>query len=89
MCLFTSALRASVNKSHIPSLPQNNLYLPATQTCFIAVNFSIHTGGGGGGQKSFYFYEGGGGHKKFAFSLEGGQKSFQSLFSPFTNPLSP
>jgi hypothetical protein len=27
MCLFTSALRASVNKSHIPSLPQNNLYL--------------------------------------------------------------
>jgi hypothetical protein len=26
MCLFTSALRASVNKSHIPSLPQNNLY---------------------------------------------------------------
>jgi hypothetical protein len=25
MCLFTSALRASVNKSHIPSLPQNNL----------------------------------------------------------------
>jgi hypothetical protein len=28
-------------------------------TSFIAVNFSIHTGGGGG-QKSFYFYEGGG-----------------------------
>ena len=27
MCLFTSALRASVNKSHIPSLPQNNLYI--------------------------------------------------------------
>ena len=27
MCLFTSALRASVNKSHIPSLSQNNLYL--------------------------------------------------------------
>ena len=27
MCLFTSALRASVNKSHVPSLPQNNLYL--------------------------------------------------------------
>jgi hypothetical protein len=27
MCLFTSALRASVNVSHIPSLPQNNLYL--------------------------------------------------------------
>ena len=27
MCLFTSALRASVNKSHIPSMPQNNLYL--------------------------------------------------------------
>ena len=27
MCLFTSALRASVNKSHIPSLPQNNLYV--------------------------------------------------------------
>ena len=27
MCLFTSALRASVNKLHIPSLPQNNLYL--------------------------------------------------------------
>ena len=27
MCLFTSAVRASVNKSHIPSLPQNNLYL--------------------------------------------------------------
>ena len=27
MCLFTSALRASVNKSHIPSLLQNNLYL--------------------------------------------------------------
>jgi hypothetical protein len=30
MCLFTSALRASVNKSHIPSLPQNNLYLNIT-----------------------------------------------------------
>jgi hypothetical protein len=28
----------------------------------------------------------GGRHKKFAFSLEGGQKSFKSLFSPFTNP---
>ena len=27
MCLFTSALRASVNKSHIPSLPQNNLHI--------------------------------------------------------------
>ena len=27
MCLFTSALRASVNKLHIPSLPQNNLYI--------------------------------------------------------------
>jgi hypothetical protein len=27
MCLFTSALRASGNKSHIPSLPQNNLYI--------------------------------------------------------------
>jgi hypothetical protein len=27
MCLFTSALRASVNKSHIPLLPQNNLYI--------------------------------------------------------------
>jgi hypothetical protein len=27
MCLFTSALRASVNKAHIPSLPQNNLYI--------------------------------------------------------------
>ena len=27
MCLFTSALRVSVNKSHIPSLPQNNLYI--------------------------------------------------------------
>ena len=27
MCLFTSALRASVNKSHIPSLPLNNLYI--------------------------------------------------------------
>ena len=27
MYLFTSALLASVNKSHIPSLPQNNLYL--------------------------------------------------------------
>ena len=26
-------------------------------TCFIAVNFSIHTGGRGG-QKSFHFYEG-------------------------------
>ena len=26
MCLFTSALCASVNKSHVPSLPQNNLY---------------------------------------------------------------
>jgi hypothetical protein len=37
MCLFTSALRASVNKSHIPSLPQNNLYLSvitATYQCF-------------------------------------------------------
>ena len=32
MCLFTSALRASVNKSHIPSLPQNNLYL-SRSTC--------------------------------------------------------
>ena len=33
MCLFISSLRASVNKSHIPSLPQNNLYLyqPRTQ----------------------------------------------------------
>ena len=31
MCLFTSALRASVNKSHIPSLPQNNLYLFTTE----------------------------------------------------------
>jgi hypothetical protein len=31
MCLFTSALRASVNKSHIPSLPQNNLYLQYRQ----------------------------------------------------------
>ena len=30
MCLFTSALRASVNKSHIPSLPQNNLYLKSS-----------------------------------------------------------
>jgi hypothetical protein len=27
MCLFTSAPRASVNKSHVPSLPQNNLYM--------------------------------------------------------------
>jgi hypothetical protein len=27
MCLFTSALRASVNKSHIPEVPQNNRYL--------------------------------------------------------------
>ena len=27
MCLFTSALRASVSKSHILSLPQNNLYV--------------------------------------------------------------
>jgi hypothetical protein len=37
MCLFTSALRASVNKSHIPSLPQNNLYISvitATYQCF-------------------------------------------------------
>ena len=31
MCLFTSALRASVNKSHIPSLPQNNLYISVGQ----------------------------------------------------------
>ena len=30
MCLFTSAVRASVNKSHIPSLPQNNLYFTHT-----------------------------------------------------------
>ena len=27
MCLFTSVLRALVNKSHIPLLPQNNLYI--------------------------------------------------------------
>jgi hypothetical protein len=32
---------------------------------------------------------GGGGHKKFAFSLVEGQKSFQSLFFPFTNTLLP
>ena len=32
MCLFTSALRASVNKSHIPSLPQNNLYVREFKT---------------------------------------------------------
>ena len=31
MCLFTSALRASVNKSHIPLLPQNNLYIITQQ----------------------------------------------------------
>ena len=30
MCLFTSSLRASVNKSHIPSLPQNNLYISSS-----------------------------------------------------------
>ena len=34
MCLFTSALRASVNKSHIPSLPQNNLYLKGNGNIF-------------------------------------------------------
>jgi hypothetical protein len=27
MCLFTSVLRASVNKSLFSSLPQNNLYI--------------------------------------------------------------
>ena len=48
-----------------------------------AVNFSMHTGGV---EKFILLW--GGRHKKFAFSLEGGGglKSFQSLFSPFTNP---
>jgi hypothetical protein len=36
MCLFTMALRASVNKSHIPSLPQNNLYVSAIFRSFLA-----------------------------------------------------
>ena len=40
MCLFTSALRASVNKSHIPSLPQNNLYILYTLK-IVNTNFSI------------------------------------------------
>ena len=31
MCLFTPALRALVNKSHIPPLPQNNLYVILAQ----------------------------------------------------------
>ena len=43
MCLFTSAPRASVNKSHTPSLPQNNLYI-FPLNCWRA-------GGGGGHQK--------------------------------------
>ena len=40
MCLFTSALRALVNKSHIPSLPQNNLYLaiPIAHGCLLYKN---------------------------------------------------
>ena len=45
MCLFTSALRASVNKSHIPSLPQNNLY--------IAKHLKLVGGGGGGLSEDF------------------------------------
>jgi hypothetical protein len=27
MCLFTLGLHTSVNKSYIPSLPQNNIYM--------------------------------------------------------------
>ena len=44
MCLFTSALRASVNKSHIPSLPQNNLYLKGYmiwKIAYIGAEFSF------------------------------------------------
>ena len=38
MCLLTSALRASVNKSHIPSLLQNNLYVFLDSICLIKVH---------------------------------------------------
>jgi hypothetical protein len=43
MCLFTSALRASVNKSHIPSLPQNNVYIAVTTDESIEEVFSIYS----------------------------------------------
>jgi hypothetical protein len=42
MCLFTSPLRASVNKSHIPSLPQNNLYLIIIMNMCVVYWSEIH-----------------------------------------------
>ena len=55
--------------------------------CFIAVNFSIHTGGGGGGgrvRKVSTFMRR---HKKFAFSGEGSKKFLILIFPIYQPPL--
>jgi hypothetical protein len=54
--------------------------------CFIAVNFSIHTGGGGGGQKSFYFYEEA---QNVCLQSGEGSKKFLILIFPIYQPPSP
>ena len=58
--------------------------------CFIAVNFSIHTGEGGGCQKSLYFYGGGGGGaaQKVCLHSGRGSKKFSILIFPiYLSPL--
>jgi hypothetical protein len=39
MCLFTSSPRASVNKSYIPSLPQNNLFLCSYNLVYLCLTY--------------------------------------------------